>query len=1676
MTCELKIGSLNRPFLFSDTNHSSNWKIFTTPDETKAGWADVHDICCFQEISISLTNVDDALNRVKFRDKQLYICAGEGKSGVATAIKQNLCVTQTSLDWPLQDLPALSGRFLATEITLPTLAGGHINIWIVNIYAPATSADVPSHEFYTQLSTAIDKISCPFIYLAGDFNGCINPITDRFNPNRAPAQTQGDSSVNAFLNLETSKNRTWIDPIFLVHDYAHASPEFHTHKTIRHTPSGPPNITYTRIDHILSSALLGLTQYTSLCEVVDDTELQITHLPAQAHSDHSPVTLTLNLNAIDWAFNPHLYRNRVITRGKLPDRNSDDMHKLTLHLNRLRDILDPEALFMLNNPESIFKPENMIDKKKECNQYVRRLQEITGEIIPKPFRKSFNPMLPSIRWTPRILHLRKIINACKQIMRAVHILHRHRIGEHTYSTAKLRSCKDCISKAVHPIPSPTFALSPFSINDLIYTEWVQAMAALRQNTQQELKTETQTARAHQIAAFKDLYTTEAAKRSHRFRAIVFPATRSPTASVTILSNSGSRLILDAKGVQEQYRQQWKQLAEPAPVPERASGLPHFMNILSPTLEGIRNKISNDCHNIYKTITIEELRSYIAGKKNTAPSKNDQTTNQLLKLIIDDQKDLPGLNHLGKDLLSSLETLILGLLNGIIQTNMVPTQLLQGEIVPLYKSGDVRCLSNYRGITLLSCIYKLLTGIITQRVSTICESHGGFTAMQGGFRRGHSCLTKIATVQNIIRHAHRRKKPLYMFSSDIRKAFDTAHFSAFNLAFKHLGFDDRCIGLLDALQKNFKCEVRTPYGHTKPFKVKTGAKQGCPLSPLKFIILFDVFLKYLNERQLGYHWDMGTYKTKTPLTKRNPSLIIPGCALADDLIMFASSKQDFDTMVSALDDFLASAGMTMSPPKCQSIKINAPESDPPVRIHDHSNNSVTVHWQPLSSPLKYLGYLIPIGKVGLSHAWELHYDKVTSKAKSAADKLRRSRIAPHHAIQIANSDIISTTTYFLHAAYINSSQSHKLRSILWSAIKKKARLYSHTPIDVVFSKHGYGACDIHNLHLAGALDLLTTCLQSSDDYCRLSTTDTVQELLARYNVDIYNPDEHVHLRRLPAFPPFYKSAAVGLRLAGLKLRPNPNSPLHECSLHNTVLSTLQGSRHITSHINNTLRTQGIWYLRDLLPSLTATGEFKACPLERLLLREFNSNDAELRHFIAKDIDKSVGSGASPILPHSRRFLLVEACLKYFKNILSGDTPLPFTPASSREPIHLTTSNGSHHTLASDGSHDPILNKSGIGVASPTGEWSAPIPGKQGIDRAEAFALALAVKLADSSQPCQVYSDSKSTLDAVRAIADVPPSQLSHRKPRVANLSIILYIQSILSQKPRLRLSWVKAHTGLSDPASVLNDKADKAANAGRTTNSPGLTITESYGFLPGIFPETTQGEVIEGHYYSIFHENIDRNTLNNVISKELRKKSNGLPHRPSICNLQHPGIWRQAADASCRKKDGDHERLTLFKHKLSTSSLPTPYIKGRWHPGLYSVTTCELCGLNDKPDEYHYLCACTCPTIRQARIEAVNTMFNQINGVLHSPALRKHRLQQCIFPLHRTEFTHGFVPTTFLTLLDELRPSTETLSKVILQSQIWWSKAMHVVWIQSCLALQENGLDYATRISRRVNTPTQNHNG
>ena len=105
----------------------------------------------------------------------------------------------------------------------------------------------------------------------------------------------------------------------------------------------------------------------------------------------------------------------------------------------------------------------------------------------------------------------------------------------------------------------------------------------------------------------------------------------------------------------------------------------------------------------------------------------------------------------------------GLFNKILDSGVFPETWSIGLIIPLYKKkGDRKDSNNYRGITLLSCVGKLFTTILNERLKAYCESNNIISENQVGFRTKHSTTDHIFSLKMLLDLMFNSKQKLDLF--------------------------------------------------------------------------------------------------------------------------------------------------------------------------------------------------------------------------------------------------------------------------------------------------------------------------------------------------------------------------------------------------------------------------------------------------------------------------------------------------------------------------------------------------------------------------------------------------------------------------------------------------------------------------------------------------------------------------------------------------------------------------------------------------------------------------------------------------------------------------------------------------------------------------------------------------
>jgi hypothetical protein len=215
---------------------------------------------------------------------------------------------------------------------------------------------------------------------------------------------------------------------------------------------------------------------------------------------------------------------------------------------------------------------------------------------------------------------------------------------------------------------------------------------------------------------------------------------------------------------------------------------------------------------------------------------------------------------------------------------------------IYKAGDPLQYGNYRGISLLSCLFKIITGTLNGRLQHILHDKAGLDTNQGANRKGVHAAHKAAVVINIIADAKTHQKPLHIIYIDIKGAFPSVPFQAFHDALTTLGLNNGFLDLGKDTQTNFTCVAKGPTGLSAPKAKENGVHEGDCLSPTLFCLVLNMFFHWCRTQGLGYEM------TSHPQSSADIAITIPVNGYADDMALIGKSHGEAVQLLRMLPSF------------------------------------------------------------------------------------------------------------------------------------------------------------------------------------------------------------------------------------------------------------------------------------------------------------------------------------------------------------------------------------------------------------------------------------------------------------------------------------------------------------------------------------------------------------------------------------------------------------------------------------------------------------------------------------------------------------------------------------------------------------------------------------------------------
>jgi len=95
----------------------------------------------------------------------------------------------------------------------------------------------------------------------------------------------------------------------------------------------------------------------------------------------------------------------------------------------------------------------------------------------------------------------------------------------------------------------------------------------------------------------------------------------------------------------------------------------------------------------------------------------------------------------------------------------------GVVHALFKGGDASKFDNYRGITVELILAKFFAMILDKRLNEWDKQHGLCAKDQAEFHKDYYTTNQLFILQTLIEQSKAKKKPLYYYFVDLKKAFD-----------------------------------------------------------------------------------------------------------------------------------------------------------------------------------------------------------------------------------------------------------------------------------------------------------------------------------------------------------------------------------------------------------------------------------------------------------------------------------------------------------------------------------------------------------------------------------------------------------------------------------------------------------------------------------------------------------------------------------------------------------------------------------------------------------------------------------------------------------------------------------------------------------------------------------------
>ena len=256
-----------------------------------------------------------------------------------------------------------------------------------------------------------------------------------------------------------------------------------------------------------------------------------------------------------------------------------------------------------------------------------------------------------------------------------------------------------------------------------------------------------------------------------------------------------------------------------------------------------------------------------GNMNIVPISLDQLKRTLFSMQNKDSKvedDIPV--HIFKLCFEIIGKTLLQIVNTSLVTETVPSSWKRAIVIPIYKKGDPSKASNFRPVTTVPTICKLVERLVHDQLISYLRHYHLFSTDQHGFIENHSTCTALISITDEILRGMDRSEITFLTLIDLSRCFDVIDHGMLLKKLQQLHIST---GWIQSYLEGHTQRVKIDQMLSMSQNISIGTFQGSCLGPLLFNIFTNDFSCFIPTHMNGFRVTLVRYADDAQIAITGP---------------------------------------------------------------------------------------------------------------------------------------------------------------------------------------------------------------------------------------------------------------------------------------------------------------------------------------------------------------------------------------------------------------------------------------------------------------------------------------------------------------------------------------------------------------------------------------------------------------------------------------------------------------------------------------------------------------------------------------------------------------------------------------------------------------------------------------